>query len=89
MTKSTMTLVCECHVDGFYDFTHTDHRGVVREFTLTADEITKLKTQEYPVFDNRYQFGIIEPVIGKMVMAMELLWGLQYMPGNSLQITEQ
>lgn len=84
-----MKLSCLGEQLGLYDFQHTDHEGNNRFFTLSGEEITNLKNMEYPVFPNRYQFGIVEPVIGKMVMGMELLWSLKYLVRKTIETTEE
>ena len=64
--------------------------GVTEKFfSLTEAEILEIKEREYPTLPNRYQFGLIEPLIGKMVMTLEFLYTVEDFPSKSIEVVEK
>lgn len=86
--KRTMKLVCTGFTDDHYHFVFTDHENGEKTFSLTKEEILEVKDAEYNVLPNRYQFGFIEPAIGKMVVALHLLYWFDYLPRKSIELGE-
>lgn len=83
-----MKLVCSGITNDHYNFQFTDFEGTTRDFSLTKDEVIKVKESEWNTLPNRYQFGMIEPAIGKMVVVLYNLYDFQLLSRKSIELGE-
>lgn len=87
-----MKLECTCIEGEYTHFTYNQITtlGVTEKFfKLTEAEIVEMKGKEYPTLPNRYDFGMIEVIVGKMVLTMNFLYMYEDFEGKTIEIIEK
>lgn len=87
-----MKIQCTDYQNSTYSFIYSHPGATTREFTLDLEEIEAMKTQQWPTLPDRYEFGVPEIVIGKLVLTLDYAYGGYsgggQLNGKTLELTE-
>lgn len=78
----TIKLTCTDFHNGTYSFVYQGQDNDTTKFELTVNELDTMLMQEWPTLPNRYQFGLFEIVVGKMVLTLCFAYSNHFATGQ-------